>query len=207
MTAQLRTQFVQAAKSLFDRGYATGGAGNISVRTKDNTFLVTPTGSCLGRLQPDDLSLVTLNGELISGRKPSKEISFHLAVYREKSECNAIVHLHSTYLTALSCLKHIDTANAIQAFTPYYVMRIGELPIVPYFNPGDAKIGEYLSTIAKDYRAYLLANHGPVVTGKDLFDAVDNAEELEETAKLFFILRNSEINYISEADKVLLMKK
>ncbi len=195
---QLRAQMVVMARSLFERGYATGGAGNLSLRLPDGNILTTPTGSSLGRLQAENLSVVGPDGTHISGLRPSKEADFHLSIYHHKPECNAIVHLHSTYLTALSCLKDLDTYNAIRPFTPYFVMRIGKLPVIPYFRPGCRHIGEALSKLAPGHRAFLMANHGSVVTGKDFSDAVDNAEELEETAKLLFLLKPHQINYLTD---------
>lgn len=202
-----REQLVALAKSMFERGYATGGAGNISVKISDNRILATPTGSSFGRLDPDRLSVVTLDGEHVSGDKPSKEVSFHIEVYKHRAQANAIVHLHSTYLTALSCQSDLNRENAIRPFTPYYVMRVGSLPVVPYLNPGDKRIGEELAKLAPNHRAYLLANHGPVVTGKDLLDAVDNAEELEETAKLYFLLKSTHVSYLSEENIAILRNK
>lgn len=199
MTEQeLKTQLVQLSRSLFERGFSVGGAGNISVKLDDNRFLVTPTGSSLGRLNEEEISVIDAEGKLLSGKKPSKEYFFHLALYREKTECNAIVHLHSTYLTALSCKADLDYDNAIKAFTPYYVMRVGRLPVIPYYRPGAAEIGRDLAAKAKESKAFLLANHGVVVCGSDLRDAVDNSEELEETAKLMFILQGQNIRYLTD---------
>lgn len=197
---QLRGQMVTLARSMFERGYATGGAGNLSIKLPNGHFLATPTGSSFGRLVAEELSVVDIDGNHISGKKPSKEAEFHLAIYRNNPVCNAIVHLHSTYLTALSCLEGLDRNNAIKAFTPYFVMRIGELPVIPYLRPGDPQIAEELAKRAGDYRAFLLANHGPVVTGTDFIDAVDNAEELEETAKLAFLLKDREIRYLTNEE-------
>ncbi|KXF82430.1 3-oxo-tetronate 4-phosphate decarboxylase [Enterovibrio coralii] len=197
---ELREQMVALARSMFERGYATGGAGNLSVKLPDGHFLATPTGSSFGRLIAEDLSVVDIEGNPISGKKASKEIAFHLAIYRNNPTCNAIVHLHSTYLTALSCLENLDHDNAIKPFTPYFVMRVGKLPVIPYLRPGDPQIAEELAKRAADYRAFLLANHGPVVTGTDLIDAVDNAEELEETAKLVFLLNDKPIRYLTNAE-------
>ncbi|MEH8045503.1 aldolase [Gallibacterium anatis] len=199
MTEQeIKTQLVQLSRSLFERGFSVGGAGNISVKLDDNRFLVTPTGSSLGRLKEEELSVIDAEGNVLSGKKPSKEYFFHLALYREKLECNAIVHLHSTYLTALSCKADLDYDNAIKAFTPYYVMRVGRLPVIPYYRPGAAEIGRDLAAKAQEGKAFLLANHGVVVCGSDLRDAVDNSEELEETAKLMFILQGQNIRYLSD---------
>lgn len=195
---QLREKMVTLARSMFERGYATGGAGNLSLKLPDGNILATPTGSSFGRLVAEELSVVDIKGTHISGKKPSKEAAFHLAIYRNNAECNAIVHLHSTYLTALSCLEGLDKNNAIKAFTPYFVMRIGELPVIPYLRPGEPRIADELAQRAADHRAFLLANHGPVVTGSDFVDAVDNAEELEETAKLAFLLNDQKIRYLTE---------
>ena len=197
---QLREQMVALARSMFERGYATGGAGNLSLKLHDGDLLATPMGSSFGRLEAEELSVVDSDGNRISGKRASKEIAFHLAIYRNNPKCNAIVHLHSTYLTALSCLDNLDAENAIRPFTPYYVMRIGRLPVIPYLRPGEPRIAEELGKRAADYRAFLLANHGPVVTGGDIEDAVDNAEELEETAKLMFLLDKHPIRYLSEAE-------
>ncbi|RGE48110.1 aldolase [Mannheimia granulomatis] len=193
-----KLQMVELARSLFKRGYTVGGAGNLSVRLDENRILVTPTGSSLGRLEAERLSVLDMQGNVLSGDKPSKESVFHLAVYQKNPECQAIVHLHSTYLTALSCLQDLDTDNAITAFTPYYVMRVGRLPVIPYYRPGDIHIARELGERALDAKAFLLANHGVVVTGSNLIDAVDNTEELEETAKLHFILQGQKVRYLTE---------
>ncbi|MBJ7222116.1 MULTISPECIES: 3-oxo-tetronate 4-phosphate decarboxylase [unclassified Brenneria] len=192
-----RDEMVRLGASFFQRGYATGSAGNLSLLLDDGTLLATPTGSCLGELDAGRLSKVDMSGEWISGDKPSKEVSFHLSLYRNNPQCRAVVHLHSTYLTALSCLEGLDPQDAIKPFTPYVVMRVGEVPVVPYYRPGDARLGEDLAKLAPHYRAFLLANHGPVVTGKDLRAAADNMEELEETAKLIFILGDRRIRYLT----------
>jgi len=197
---QLREQMVELARSMFERGYATGGSGNLSLKLPNGHLLATPTGSSLGRLVAEELSVIDANGEHISGKKPSKEVAFHLAIYRNNLQCNAIVHLHSTYLTALSCLEGLDLNNAIRPFTPYFVMRIGKLPVIPYLRPGEPKIAEELAKLASEHRAFLLANHGPVVTGSDFLDAVDSAEELEETAKLAFLLKDKAIRYLTDEE-------
>lgn len=196
--AQLRQQMADYGKSLFARGYATGGAGNMSLRLPCGNYLATPTGSSLGRLDPARLSKVDINGNLISGDKASKEAQFHLAIYRANPSYGAIVHLHCTHLTALSCQQQLDANNCIKPFTPYFVMRIGKLPVVPYYAPGSAQIATDLAALATKHRAMLLANHGPVCAGTDLFDAGDNMEELEETAKLMLLLKDQPIRYLSD---------
>lgn len=191
---------VSLGRSFFERGYTVGGAGNLSVRLDENRILVTPTGSSLGRLEAEKLSVVDMQGNLISGSKPSKESVFHLTMYQNNPNCQAIVHLHSPYLTALSCLEELNTENAMKAFTPYYVMRVGKLPVIPYYKPGDSNLARELGERATSGKAFLLANHGVVVTGSDLQDAVDNTEELEETAKLYFILQGQKIRYLTDAE-------
>lgn len=198
---ELRQEFVYFCESLFTRGYATGGAGNISLRLPDGTILTTPTGSSLGRLSVDTLSVVDMEGKHLSGDKPSKEVEFHLAIYREKPSCGAIVHLHCTALTAISCLQDLDYTNAIKACTPYYIMRVGQLPVVPYYKPGDSRIAKDLARLAPDNDAFLLANHGPVICGQTIADAVDNAEELEESAKLAMMLKDHNVRYLSDAEQ------
>ncbi|BAK11834.1 L-fuculose phosphate aldolase YgbL [Pantoea ananatis AJ13355] len=198
---QAREEMVRLGASFFQRGYATGSAGNLSLLLDDGTLLATPTGSCLGELDAQRLSKVTLQGEWIAGDKPSKEIAFHRALYLNNPDCRAVVHLHSHYLTALSCLQNLDSQNCIRPFTPYVVMRVGDVPVVPYYKPGDARLAEDLALLAPRYRAFLLANHGPVVVGKSLQEAADNTEELEETARLMFTLGDRAIRYLT-ADEV-----
>ncbi|EOD4119817.1 aldolase [Yersinia enterocolitica] len=195
---QAREDMVKLGASFFQRGYATGSAGNLSLKLADGTLLATPTGSCLGELNAERLSKVSLGGEWISGDKPSKEISFHRVIYLNNPECEAVVHLHCLYLTALSCLQGLDCHNAIKPFTPYVVMRVGDVPVVPYYRPGDTRLGEALAKLAPQYRAFLLANHGPVVVGKSLREAADNMEELEETARLIFTLGDRPIRYLTD---------
>ena len=191
---------VKLGHSFYERCYTVGGAGNLSVRLDNNRVLVTPTGASLGRLEIDGLSVLDMEGNLLEGAKPSKESVFHLAIYKQNPNCKAIVHLHCTYLTALSCLDNLNPENAISAFTPYYVMRVGQLQVIPYYRPGSPRIAEELSQRALTGKAFLLANHGVVVTGSDLLDAADNTEELEETAKLLFILQGQPIRYLSEEE-------
>ncbi|EGY33024.1 putative aldolase [Aggregatibacter actinomycetemcomitans serotype e str. SC1083] len=195
---ELKKIMVRLGHSFYERGYTVGGAGNLSTRLDENRILVTPTGSSLGRLEEARLSILDMEGNLLEGDKPSKESVFHLAMYHKNPECKAIVHLHSTYLTALSCLENLDPQNAIKAFTPYYVMRVGSLPVIPYYRPGSPRIAEELEARALSGKAFLLANHGVVVTGKDLLDAADNTEELEEAAKLFFLLQGQPIRYLND---------
>jgi hypothetical protein len=106
------------------------------LRLEDGSILVTPTNSSLGALDPERISKVSPTGELLAGDPPSKEAFFHLAVYEERPSARAIVHLRSTHSVAVSCLCHADTTDVLPPLTAYYVMRIGRLPLVPYFRRG-----------------------------------------------------------------------
>jgi len=185
---KIREDIARLSKSLFDRGFSVGSAGNISVAVDDG-ILMTPTNSCLGFLDPAKISKVSRDGRHLSGDKPSKEIFLHNAFYETRPETGAVVHLHSTYATALSCLSDVDPEDCIPPLTPYVVMRVGQVKLVDYVRPGDEKAGDLIRALGGKYAAVLLANHGPVVTGKDITSAVYAAEELEETAKLLVTLR------------------
>ena len=184
-----RLLLAELGKSLFDRGYSVGSAGNISVRLPDG-YLMTPTNSCLGRLDPTHISKLALDWSHVSGNKPTKEVFLHRAFLTARPEAGAIVHLHSTYATAIACIAVPGETAPIPPLTPYFVMRVGRnLPIVPYYRPGDAAMEPAIHAAALTARALLLANHGPVVSGATLTDAVYAAEELEESARLSLMLR------------------
>ncbi len=187
--AQCREQLTELAASLFARGFSVGSAGNISMRVDDG-FLITPTNSSLGRLDPARIAKLDSDFHHVSGDQPSKEVFMHRAFYVTRAEAGAIVHLHSTLATAVACLPDVDADNPIPPLTPYFVMRIGRrMPVIPYFRPGDPAMEPAIIAAVPGARAVLLANHGPVVSGKTLLDAVYAAEELEEAAKLYLTLR------------------
>jgi ribulose-5-phosphate 4-epimerase/fuculose-1-phosphate aldolase len=183
----LRDQLVERGKSLYDRGYAHGSSGNLSAKVEGG-ILITPTGSSLGRLDPARISKVDEAGKHVSGDPPSKESFLHLAMYAERPDARAIVHLHCTCAVAVSCLVHENPRDVLPPLTAYFVMRVGKLPLIPYFRPGDRALAEAVRAEARQHRAVLLANHGPVIAGKSLDDAIDSAEELEATAKLVLML-------------------
>ena len=187
---QLRQDIVRLAKSLYDRGFSVGSAGNISASVADG-LLITPTNSCLGFLDPDRISKIDASGRHVSGDNPSKEIFLHRAFYETRPGTGAVVHLHSTFATALSCLVDTDPDDCVPPLTPYVVMRVGTVKLVPYVRPGDERAGGLIRELAGRYAAVLLANHGPVISGSDLESAVFAAEELEETAKLLVLLRGA----------------
>lgn len=187
--SDLREQMVSLAHSMFMRGYSSGGAGNLSARLPDGGFLVTPTNSSFGSLDPATLSELDAEGNWIAGDKPSKESVMHLAFYRQRPDIGGVVHLHSPALTALSCLPDLNAADCLPPVTPYFVMRIGKLPLIRYLRPGHAGLADEVAKLAPDHNAMLLANHGPVIGGANLREATFNAEELEDTARLWFTLR------------------
>jgi ribulose-5-phosphate 4-epimerase/fuculose-1-phosphate aldolase len=189
--AATRSLLVELGASLFQRGFSVGSAGNVSVRLDDG-YLITPTNSSLGRLSPERLARLDTEFRHVSGDKPSKEVFMHRAVYQARPDAGAVVHLHSTMATAVACLSDVDQNNPIPPLTPYFVMRIGRrMPVVPYYRPGDPAMEPAIHAAARDASAVLLANHGPVVSGKSLTDAVYAAEELEEAAKLLLLLRGT----------------
>ncbi|RWF58915.1 MAG: aldolase [Mesorhizobium sp.] len=197
--SEARGEIVRLSKSLFDRGYSVGTGGNISCLVEDG-ILITPTNSSLGFLDPDRLSKVSRGGRHLSGDKPSKEIFLHRAFYDSRAAAGAVVHLHSTYCTALSCLTDLDRDDCIPALTPYVVMRVGTVRLLPYTRPGDPSTAELISQLGGRFAAVLLGNHGPVVSGTSLQSAVAAAEELEETAKLLMMLRSLPVRLLGDQD-------
>ena len=195
---QQRDQIVRLAKSMFERGLTFGSSGNISARVDDG-WLMTPTGSTMGTLDPAKISKLDNDGEHISGDKPTKESFLHQVMYEKRPGTGAVVHLHSTHSVAVSCLSDINKKNVLPPITAYYVMKIGTLPLIPYFPPGDLNLAKAVREMASDHHALLLANHGPVVAGKSLEDAVYAMEELEETAKLFLMLKNMNTSFLDDA--------
>ncbi len=194
--AALRDELVKRGRSLFERGYTAGSSGNISARIDDG-FIATPTNSCLGFLDPERLSKLDGQGAHLSGDKPTKELPLHFAFHETRPDAAAVVHLHSTYSTALSCLADVDPDDAVPPITPYVVMRVGRVPVVPYTRPGSAEVAPLIRAKAPDHAAILLANHGPVVSGTSLESAVFAMEELEETAKLVLLTRGLKVRHLS----------
>ncbi|MBT5110398.1 MAG: aldolase [Rhodospirillaceae bacterium] len=184
----LRERIVLVGKSIYDRGLTHGSTGNISVRLDDG-WLMTPTNSSLGWLDPATLSKLDKHGALVSGDAPTKESFLHRAVYDERANAGAIVHLHSTHSVAVSCLPDTDPDCALPPLTPYSLMQCGRIPMVPYFKPGDLTLADAVRGLAGKHTALLLANHGPVVAGKTLQAALYATEELEATAKLHLLTR------------------
>ncbi|SMF25482.1 Ribulose-5-phosphate 4-epimerase/Fuculose-1-phosphate aldolase [Xaviernesmea oryzae] len=196
MTAEQksREKIVRIGGQLYQRQLAHGSAGNLSIRLEDGSILVTPTNSSLGFLEPARISRVSPAGELISGDPPSKEAFFHLAVYEARPSAGAVVHLHSTYSVAISCLCHEQDEDVLPPLTAYQVMRVGKLPLLKYFRPGDRALAEAVRQSSRTNSAMLLANHGPVVSGKTIEEAMYAYEELEEAAKLFFLIGERKAN-------------
>ncbi|MCT8161616.1 3-oxo-tetronate 4-phosphate decarboxylase [Pseudoruegeria sp. SHC-113] len=195
---ELRAQMSALCASLFQRGFSVGTAGNVSARLPDG-LLMTPTNSTLGAIDPERISKIAPDGILLSGDPPSKEIFLHRAFYDTRPEAGAVVHLHSTWATALACLRSTDPDNCVPPLTPYVVMRVGQVKLLPYVRPGDPRAGEMIRALGGACAAVLLANHGPVVSGRDLFSAVCAAEELEETARLLVALEGRDTRYLTGA--------
>lgn len=203
---KLREEICAIAKSMYDRGLTHGSTGNISARCDDG-WLLTPTGSNLGRLDPARLSKLDWQGRLVSGDPPSKESFLHLAMYEERPKAGAVIHLHATHSVAVSVLDDLDPADLLPPLTAYYVMRIGTLPLVPYYAPGDMALADAVRAKASRHHAMLLANHGPVVAGTSLSAAADATEELEATARLHLLLQGHRTRRLTPAQVADLKRK
>lgn len=202
----LRGQMAELCRSLFQRGFSVGTAGNVSARVPDG-ILITPTNSRLGDIEPQRIAKLDPAGRHVAGDMPSKEVLLHQAFYETRPEARAVVHLHSTWATALSCRQDTDPSDCIPPLTPYVVMRVGTVRQLPYVMPGDPAAGDLIRSLNGSCSAVLLANHGPVVSGKDLFSAVCAAEELEETAKLVCALQDAPLRTLQENDVAALRLK
>jgi len=197
--AKLREDICRFGRSLFERGLTPGSSGNISVKLDDGGLLVTPTNASLGFLDPARLSRLDAAGRLLGGDKPTKEIPLHGSLYETRTTARAVVHLHSTHAVALTMLPEIDPRAALPPMTAYYLMRAGQAALVPYYRPGDPAVADAIRGLAGRYSSVLLANHGPVVAGDSLEAAVFATEELEETARLYLLLRNLNPRYLTPA--------
>jgi len=193
----LREQICLLAKSLFDRGLTRGSSGNISARSKDGGLLVTPTGSCFGRLDPGELSLFNEGGKFVGGKEPTKEMPLHTAFYETRSTTGAVVHLHSCYSVALSIMENANEDNFLPPLTPYSIMKLGKVKLLPFFLPGDPNMADAVRGLAGKRSAVMLAHHGPVVAGKDVEAACVAIEELEETAKLAILTQPYSIKHMT----------
>lgn len=203
----IRDQIVSLGKELYQRRYATGGAGNLSVKTAQNTILATPSGSCLGRLDRNALSLVDASGIHISGPPVTKEIQLHISLYRNNASCGSVVHLHPTWTTLLACRRDLEPEQVIRPFTPYFVLKVGKVKVIPYYPPGDIRIAKELEKWAETSHAFLLRNHGLIVSGANLEAAIDVMEEFEETAKLDYLLRDCKVKFLSSDEISCLLGK
>ena len=195
MTNSTRIAIVDTARSLFSRGLTHGSTGNISARSGD-LILVTPTGSSLGTVQPDGLSMIDADGQHVDGPVPSKEAFLHAAMLRARPQAGAVIHTHSTFSAAVSCLIPDDPSDILPPLTAYFVMRIGKLPLLPYHAPGDDRLGDAAEAAARTNAALMLSNHGPIVAAKNLGAAMDALEELEQTARLHLTLRGMNVRHL-----------
>ncbi len=205
--ARLREQICMLAKSMFDRGLTGGSTGNISARTSDGGLLISPTGASFGRLDPGRLSRFDAAGTLIGGDKPTKEMPLHSAFYDTRSTAGAVVHLHSCYSVALSIMPDVDPDNFLPPITPYGIMKLGKVKLLPFFLPGDPAMGEAVRGLAGKRSAVMLANHGPVVAGKDIEAACNAIEELEDTSRLAMMTRGMNPRMLTQAEQNALITK
>ncbi len=202
-----RDEICAVGLSLFERGLTFGSTGNISIRISDGGWLMTPTDASLGRLDPARLAKFDARGNHVSGDRPTKEAFLHFGMYGARADARAIVHLHSTHSVAVSLLADLDPSDILPPLTAYFVMRVGRLPLAPYFPPGDEALAKVVESLAGRHHAILLANHGPVVAGTSLANAQYAVEELEETAKLFLLLRGQKIRPLTQPEVEELRKR
>lgn len=202
-----RDAIARLGRSLFDRGLTHGASGNITVRLNNGCMLSTPTNVSLGHLEPAMMSKLDTEGKLINGPQPTKEIPLHAAFYASRASTGAVVHLHSTHSTAASILADIDPNDIFPPLTAYYLMRVGRTALVPYHRPGDPAVEAAIKGLAGRYSAVLLANHGPVVAGENLEQAMWAIEELEATAKLFLLLKDHPVRLIDAIEAEAIRKK
>lgn len=208
-----REEICRIGKSLFDRSYVHATAGNISARIEDG-FLITPTDACLGFLDPARLAKIDVHGCQISGDKASKTMALHSAIYKKArrfdADTSCIIHTHSTYCVALTLESKPAVGNGkyselLPAITPYFVMKVGHVPIIPYAIPGSVKAIELVEQAIDAYgdlgaplRACMLSRLGPYVWNSSPASAMATLEELEETAKLFY-LKHAPIDPLTDA--------
>ncbi|MBS1889093.1 MAG: aldolase [Actinobacteria bacterium] len=197
--AATRSSLVELGAALYDRGLTPGRTGNLSVRVEEE-IMITPTNVSLGRLDPERLSVTSVDGTHISGDRPSKELVLHQALYRHHPDCTAVAHLHSTYAVAVSCLADLDPDEPLPTITPYFAMRVGRLPLVEYAPPGSERLETEVAGASESSRCILLRNHGSLAAAPTLEGAVDAVEEIEETARLFLLLGDRPGRYLSDED-------
>ncbi|MGH9632112.1 MAG: class II aldolase/adducin family protein [Bryobacteraceae bacterium] len=201
MSSKALEHLCEIAASFHRRGYAFGSTGNLSLRMEDRVW-ITPTGESLRNLSPKQIACIDLTGKPLNENRPSKEHPFHLAAYSSAGDrAAALVHLHSTNAVALSCLDSLDPEEPLPPITPYYLMRVAPLAVLPYFRPGSAELGDAVGVAAADHDCMLLRNHGLICLGRTMDEAVDRTEELEETARLFFLLRGEKRRELTQAER------
>lgn len=183
---QLREEICTVGKSLYERGYTVGSAGNISARLEDG-WLITPTDACLGRLKPEEIAKVSKDGTWVSGNKPSKTLELHRQVYDRNPEVNGVVHTHSTSLVALTLAGVWKNDDILPPLTPYQIMKVGHIPLIAYQRPGSPDVAAQVAQLANDVRGVMLERLGPVVWESSVSKASFALEELEETAKLWMM--------------------
>lgn len=207
--AEAKAKIVQFARSIFERGLTSGASANMSVRIESG-WVITPTNTCFGFLAENQLAVIDIQGNLKAGARPSKEFSLHRAMYEKRPKDTCIIHLHSTYATAWSCLINTDSVDCVPTYTPYLTMRLGQIASVPYFAPGAQGLVEAVSQVAANHGGIIMANHGPIVAAESVEDCVYAMEELEESCKLALLLKDhqprkltpEQINQLKQKNKV-----
>ncbi len=193
------TELCEIGASLFARGLAFGSTGNLSVRIDDRIW-ITPTGASLRKLAPEGLACLDRAGQPINDAHASKEAPFHLAIYTARPDVEAVVHLHSPNAVMLACLADLAEERPLPILTPYYVMRVEPLRVVPYLAPGSPQLADAVGEAAATANVLLLRNHGVIAVDQTLGAAADRAEDLEESARLHFALRGLPTRELTETE-------
>lgn len=200
------TDAVRIGGQLVDLGLSPGASGNISVRVGERTYM-SPTGVSLGALRAEELSVMAADGTQLAGLRASKEYPLHAAMYAKDPEAGAVIHLHSAQAMAASCLPPASARSALPPVTPYLVMRVGRVPFVGYAPPGSVELGDELSRVEGLFHGALLANHGLIVTGRDMEQALDRAVEVEEACRLYVQLFGAPARWLSDDDVAVLTER
>jgi 3-dehydro-4-phosphotetronate decarboxylase len=198
MSTALKNEICRVGASLYARGYVHASAGNISVRLPEGGFIITPTDACLGTLDPARLAVIDAQGVQTSGERASKTLALHRRIYAADPDAHCVIHTHSTHLVALTLSGVYSANDIVPPITPYFVMKVGHVPLIPYHHPGDPAVAdlvaariEAMRAAGTPLRAVMLDRLGPNVWHRSPSEASAVLEELEETARLWVMTRPS----------------
>ena len=202
--SQARRALVQWGRELYNQGLVKGSGGNLSIRLSDGTVLLTPTGFFLGHMTQDCISRCDMEGNLLGGNQPTKEVPLHLAVYRTRPNVRAVCHTHSVYAVAYAST--VAPGTVMPICTPSVAAKVGLVEVKGYAHPGSEELGRFVEEGLRQSNAVLLSNHGVVAVGRDMEAAVSMANEVENNA-ILLSLGGGKLNPLSEDHVTHLLKK